>query len=265
MKQDTGKYRNNIKDQFYTSKETATECIQYLSSYDFKGVWIEPSAGTGVFLDLVPDAIGYDIDPKDERIIKQDFLELELPNNCIIFGNPPFGRQGSLAKKFIKHASQKASVIAFILPLSFTKSSMQKTFPLHFHLIQSIRLSPSSFIVNETPYSVPCVFQIWKRESIPRITPEHIAPVGFKFVKFEEKYDFVIRRVGVNAGKCSLPQNQSRQSHYFIKLTQICDVDTIVKKSQTFEFEQNTTGPKSISKSEATHLLHRFISSSSGS
>lgn len=252
--QNTGKYRD-VKDQFYTSKDTAKYCVERLKSYNFQGKWIEPSAGTGVFLDLIPDAIGYDIDPKDIRIYHQDFLKLSVPENSIVFGNPPFGRQASLAKQFIKHSAEKAQVIAFILPLSFVKPSMQNAFPLNFHLLECVELPKESFVVNSEPYDVPCVFQIWERKDTPRILDVKQIPNGFEFVKHTDQHDIVFRRVGVNAGKCYLPNNQSPQSHYFIKFEQKQDIINLIEKSQETEFKQNTTGPKSISKSEACLIL----------
>jgi hypothetical protein len=89
--QDTGKFRTNTKDQFYTSPDVAKKCIQILisvlhdaalhspapvlplSSY----LWVEPSAGNGAFLNNIPetyDKIGIDIEPQCANILKQDFL-----------------------------------------------------------------------------------------------------------------------------------------------------------------------------------------------
>jgi hypothetical protein len=259
--QDTGKYRNT-KDQYYTNPIVARLCIDTLKRHATQhGTWIEPSAGGGVFLDIVPDAIGYDIDPKDERIIKQDFLETYVPENAVIFGNPPFGRQASIAKKFIKHSAEKASIIAFILPKSFMKPSMQKSFPPYFHLIESLHLPEDAFVVNGAPYSVPCVFQVWMRKQTVRQTVEAEQPVGFSFVKDSEKYDIVFRRVGFYAGRCSLPENQSPQSHYFVKLEDVRHVSQIVAESQKNWFVANTAGPNSISKGEACVFLNGVIRS----
>ena len=166
--QDTGRQRSQL-DQFYTSPGVARACVDILRRWvEGSRVWIEPSAGTGAFLDIVPDAIGYDIDPKHPRIHSANFLEVDVPEGSVVYGNPPFGRQGSLAKAFIAHASRAASVIGFILPRSFTKPSMQKTFPPTFHLVDSLELPPNSFVVNDRPYDVPCVFQVWKRKDTPR-------------------------------------------------------------------------------------------------
>ena len=51
--------------------------------------------------------MSYDIKPEGKGIIEQDFLKLNITDGFNIplhfIGNPPFGRQSSLAKKFIKH------------------------------------------------------------------------------------------------------------------------------------------------------------------
>lgn len=256
--QETGTKRNTI-DQFYTNPSIAKRCIDLLKTHTNSKVWIEPSAGTGSFLQHVPDALAYDIDPKYPGIIQQDFLTTELPEDCVIFGNPPFGRQSSLAKKFIRHACSRAAFVAFILPRSFMKPSMQACFPLQYHLVETLSIPPNSFILNGNAYDVPCVFQIWKRELHTRILDSKTLPVGFQFVKKTDPHDLVIRRVGVNAGMCSLPNDQSVQSHYFIKIDGLVDIDYIIQESKTWTVVENTVGPKSLSKSEICILLNPSI------
>jgi hypothetical protein len=261
MSQDTGKFRNTL-DQFYTSPTTARICIDILHKHVKEGVFIEPSAGKGVFLDLVPSAIGYDIDPQDPRILKADFLTITVPDHSIVFGNPPFGRQSSLAKKFIKHSAKTADIIAFILPRSFQKDSMQKAFPLTFHLVEEFELPENSFLVNDTPYNVPCVFQVWKRYDSDRKLQLYLHPVGFHYVSADKLHHLVFRRVGVNAGKCSLPGNHSSQSHYFIQLENPEMTNIIIQKASSHIFPSNTTGPRSLSKFEATTFLCACLSNS---
>lgn len=258
MSQDTGKFRTNTLDQYYTQKTIAEECVRRLREVcpDVTR-WIEPSAGAGAF--LVDGATGYDIDPKDPRVQTADFLTLDLPDDCVVYGNPPFGRQSSLAKAFIRHASNKASTIAFILPRSFTKPSMQSAFPQTFHLVHQWDLPPNSFEVNHEPYDVPCVFQIWSKRDTLRPLAQACLPSGFKFVSHDMPHDLVFRRVGVNAGRCSRPGSAvSPQSHYFVKLDRPEMAQTIVDASQIHEFPTNTTGPRSLSKGEATEFLNLF-------
>jgi hypothetical protein len=221
---------------------------------------VEPSAGEGVFLTRVPDAIGYDIDPKHPNIRQADFLTVDLPSGCVVFGNPPFGRQGSLAKKFIRHAATTAAVIGFILPRSFVKPSMQKSFPPSFHLVEEIALPDPAFLVNGQPHSVPCVFQVWVKRETSRDVPPGVAPEGFAFVKQTESHHLVFRRVGGTAGRCSLPSEALKvQCHYFIRLDDPTVVENVITQSLAHAFPTNTTGPRSLSKDEATRFLNMAI------
>jgi hypothetical protein len=263
--QDTGKYRVNTLDKFYTNTTVAKKCIDTLleniinpSEY----LWVEPSAGNGSFLHNIKyEKIGIDIDPMSPEIIKQDYLTWKPPNRkIIIFGNPPFGRQSSIAKSFIKKSCEIAEVIAFILPKSFTKPSMNNSFDLKFHCIYSYELEEGSFILNDKPYDVPCVFQIWVKSDKDRIIEKKIEPVGFKYVKDNDDYDIVIRRVGALAGKCYLNNGNkySVQSHYFIKFDKFLEQYT--KNINEHIFPSNTVGPRSLSKSEINIVLNEIIS-----
>lgn len=272
-KQDTGKFRTNMKDQFYTKESVAKSCIKQIITllpYTNNYLWVEPSAGNGAFLHNIPptyEKIGIDLEPKANEIIKQDYLKWYPPKNkdIIIFGNPPFGRQSSLAKSFISKSCEFANVIAFILPKSFTKASMIKAFDLKFHLIHSNELEKNSFILNGSKYDVPCVFQIWEKRNIDRIVEEKIEPVGFKYVKSDKKYDVVFRRVGGLAGKCYKNDGTkySIQSHYFIKFDDkaLPFVENIIEKINKHIFPSNTLGPRSLSKPEANIVINEIIRS----
>lgn len=298
--QDTGKYRTNTKDQFYTSPDVAKKCIQILisvlhdaalhspapalplSSY----LWVEPSAGNGAFLNNIPDTydkIGIDIEPGPgvgANIVKQDFLTW-VPSEqktkttqkpVIIFGNPPFGRQSSLAKAFIAHSCKIAStyIIAFILPRSFVKPSMSCAFESHFHCIHSSDVERNAFVLGggDASYDVPCVFQIWQKRSVPRIVPEKITEKGFQYVKETDPHDIVIRRVGVYAGRCfhgdiNSATEYNKQTHYFIKLDEqfvaAQHVKQVVDKVNAHVFPTNTTGPRSLSKPEINIVLNAVL------
>lgn len=273
QKQDTGKFRTNNKDQFYTKETVAKSCIDIMLKEipnTQQYLWVEPSAGNGSFLHQIPssyDRLGLDLDPKAEDILQQDFLQWNPPENkdIIIFGNPPFGRQSSLAKSFIAKSCTFAKVIAFILPKSFTKPSMYRAFDLKFHLLQSINLEKNSFVINGSPYDVPCVFQIWVKKDIDRSKEEKINPIGFQYVKHDQDYDIAFRRVGGLAGKC-FPKDTTeycKQSHYFIRLDDSITPHKkkLIKKINQHTFPSNTVGPRSLSKSEVNLVINRFIQS----
>ena len=273
MEQDTGKFRTNTKDQYYTKSSIAKDCIDCIlakcpevSQYQ----WIEPSAGNGSFLKALPadiPRIGIDLDPKMEGVLKGDFLEWEPSSEAkrVFFGNPPFGKQGSLAKQFIQHAAQYAQLIAFILPKSFVKPSMSRAFPSKFHCIMEKELPKDSFEVNQVAYDVPCVFQIWQKKDTDRLKIDVVKEAGFKYVKSTETYNIAFRRVGGKAGTCYLAGSEtfSVQSHYFIKLDDVYvrHISKIIELVNNHVFPSNTVGPRSLSKGEANEVLVSILSS----
>lgn len=276
LKNTTGLRRNTL-DKFYTQPEVVSKCINLcldnLNIDKLNDTVIEPSAGAGAFTlqltEIFKNIISYDIEPDHETIIKQDYLKLEstnLENKTIhVIGNPPFGRQSSLAKKFIKKSCEFAKSISFILPKSFKKQSLQKTFPLNFHLIKQIDLDKNSFtdsFSSNKEYDVPCVFQIWikkieKRQiDNPCLTSEY-----FTFVKKHENPDISIRRVGINSGNLSkIIIDKNIQTHYFIKFANEESKTIILEKYKTIIFESdNTVGPKSISKTELIKKINKLF------
>ena len=268
--QDTGKFRKNTKDQFYTNERVATECVERvieLLPVTREYRWVEPSAGNGVFLRSLPasfDSIGVDIEPKAKGILSQDYLTWQPPmGKSIVFGNPPFGRQSSLAKAFISKSCAFATVIAFILPKSFTKPSMVRAFDRTFHLLQSTELEKNSFVVNGEPYDVPCVFQIWQKRETERLLEEKIEPRGFDYVKPTEPYHVAFRRVGGLAGKCYKHDGTafSVQSHYFLAFHEdaIEHMEVIMERINQHIFPSNTVGPRSLSKSEANQVINVIL------
>ncbi len=262
MKQGTGKSRNT-KDQFYTNESVAKKCIQTIVATKPETInyfWIEPSAGNGAFLNNISfPKLGLDIEPGTNDIQKQDYLTWEptISKDTIVFGNPPFGRQSSLAKAFISKSCKFAKVIAFILPRSFTKPSMYNAFNLSFHRVYSIELEFNSFVLNDKPYDVPCVFEIWEKRDIERKVDEKIKPIGFQYVT-NESYDIAFTRVGAKAGQCyEFGEKRSIQSHYFIKFEKYDK--NIIKKINSHLFPSNTVGPRSLSKCEVNKVLNELI------
>ena len=98
-----------------------------------KDLIIEPSAGSGVWTSPLHmyNLIAFDIQPEGEGIHQMNFLDVDLwafQSNLHFIGNPPFGRQSSMARKFIKHITscERTKTIAFILPKSFKKDSYSR-------------------------------------------------------------------------------------------------------------------------------------------
>ena len=205
MKQSSGLKRNTI-DKFYTSPNVVEKCydilVEILNINFHDDLIIEPSAGNGAFVEIIKKLCDnyklYDISPDSEIIEKQNYLELNtdsfqpLYNKIHVIGNPPFGRQSSLAIQFIKKSAIFCDTISFILPKSFKKESLKDKVALNFHCIYQCDLPNNSFLLNNMEYGVPCVFQIWEKRDINRKKLPILVENGFKFVKKEDTPDIFI-------------------------------------------------------------------------
>jgi len=268
-KQTKGLKRNTI-DKYYTKNVVVDFCLNhFIKNIEIKpdDLVIEPSAGNGSFIKGIKSITSnfkfYDLEPDNEEIIKQDYLLYDYGiikktfNKIHIIGNPPFGRQSSLTIKFIKKSCEFCDSVSFILPKSFKKDSLKKTFPLKFHLIFEIELPDKSFLVDGIEHNVPCIFQIWQKKTTNRDVNKKLEPLNFIFVKKTENPDISFRRVGVNAGIIDKKiDEKSIQSHYFIKFKNGKSITENINKLSTITYDfNNTVGPKSISKQE---LIFKF-------
>jgi len=162
-------------DKFYTIPVIAEKCLDVIGAkypWDAWDLVVEPSAGNGSFLSRIPTSkkIGLDIDPEHDDIIKKDFFEYNPDvkgRRVLVLGNPPFGRVSSLAVKFFNHAAEWSSVIAFIIPKTFRRVSVQNRLHRKFHIIHDddIPSDPCSF---NPPMQVKCCFQVWERRTEDR-------------------------------------------------------------------------------------------------
>lgn len=265
-------------DQFYTSPALAQKChktlINVLSRQEpmlrlNTAYWLEPSAGACAFYDCMPVApqsrgrLGCDLDPQGARedIVQQDFLKFSAPPQwsepdsiVITEGNPPFGKNASLAIKFFNKAAQFSNVIAFIVPKTFYKESVNARLDGSFECIYTEDMPDNAFIFEGKPYDVPCCFKIWvKREYAvkPIVERGALAHVDFDFVN-RDTADFAFRRVGGNAG-CVYDEfaQYADASHYFIKANIDKNALRTVLESIDWELiKKHNAGNPSISKRE---------------
>jgi len=166
--------KSKILDKWYTVPSTVELCIQELKIYISEDtIFVEPSAGNGKFIDSLKthftnEILAFDILPERADIVKLDWFKSKLKYNpnYIIIGNPPFGSKGKLATEFINKASSIANTIAFIVPvtLEYSYTSQHKINP-NLNLVKSIQLPQNSFLFEDKPKDIPCVFQIWKTNS----------------------------------------------------------------------------------------------------
>ena len=161
--------QNDVKyDQYYTNEAVAADCYRVFCEH-FNPIFckmVEPSAGTGSFFKLLPSrSLGYDVEPKHPGIRQADFLTVEIRSEwkVAVIGNPPFGKNASMAVRFFNHAAREARIIAMIVPRTFRKAKIQNRLDRNFHLVREVAVPKNAFVFRNRRYDVPTIFQIWER------------------------------------------------------------------------------------------------------
>ena len=269
-------------DKFYTLPIYSKKCIDKVVELYNISDWdliVEPSAGNGSFLNQIPsdNKIGLDIFPEHPDIVKQDFFKYCPPvdkTNILVIGNPPFGRVSSLAIKFFNHAAQWANVIAFIIPRTFRRISVQNKLNDLFHLVYDEEL-PHKPCCFSPPMMVKCCFQIWEKKPTMRafvdLPTKHD---DWDFLGFgpndnngqptpPQGADFAIRAYGGKIGEIKLDNlNDLRpKSWHWIK-TKI-DKTTLISRFDKLDYSNslNTVRQNSMGRGELVSLYTDFINS----
>jgi predicted RNA methylase len=261
-------------DKFYTSEKVVNYILLKLNLSDYDMV-IEPSAGNGAFSNaLKVPVLAYDIKPENSKAIppikELDFLQSDISDDIknyqsiLALGNPPFGKQASLACKFFNKCASYANVntICMIFPKSFRKVSIQNRLNLYFKLTYEEDIPSNSYLLDGNVYDVPTIFQIWKRCDIPRAKIYSVALVQIAvFTKTPRVMaSIAIRRVGFYAGNATLYNDQSKQSHYFINTDSSLPVQTIIDSLNQVVWKHNdTSGPRSISKQQLIPVINEIL------
>lgn len=277
-----GLYENNknIKnirkeglDKFYTIPSYSKKCIDKVfelydkSSFD---LIVEPSAGNGSFYNqlVFENKIGIDISPENENIIKMNFFEYNPPknkHNILVIGNPPFGKISSLAIKFFNHSANWSNVIAFIIPRTFRRPSVQNKLNKLFHLKydEDVSIKPCCFIPK---MMVKCCFQIWEKKNIERLfidLPTKHKDWDFLSNDYTNNADFAILAYGGKIGK--IEQNKLNElkpkSWHWIKSN--INKDELINIFNQLDYSDslNTARQNSMGRGELVRLYNNFINS----
>ena len=280
IKNDAQNTREEGLDKFYTLPEYSKKCIDKVCElYDIAG-WdliIEPSAGNGSFFNQIPSnkKVGIDILPEHQDIIKQDFFDYEpnpIHKNILVIGNPPFGRISSLAIKFFNHSAKWANVIAFIIPRTFRKISVQNRLNNMFHLIYDEELSskPCCFY---PVMSVKCCFQIWEKKDIERefidLPTTHADWEFLKLGKRDENgqptpplnADFALRAYGGNIGVIKIECLDMLRPKSWHWLKSNIDKETLIHRFSQLDYSGslNTARQNSMGRAELVNIYTEYL------
>lgn len=256
-------------DQFYTVESIAEEYATRMSARHrhAETLFVEPSAGSGAFVKPLIRAErkvrAMDIAPQRDWIDQGDFLS---SNNLyhgehreiVTIGNPPFGKNASLAVKFFNKAATQSNVIAFIVPRTFRKASLQDKLNPMFHLVEDEDVRENAFVHENEPKDVPCAWQIWEKRTRPR-AKQH-APNVEHLIEYTDRDhgEFAMRRVGYYAGRVIRRgiKGLSPASHYFMR-EKTPGIKKTLEAIEWTEIASQTAGVRSVSKKEIARELHR--------
>jgi hypothetical protein len=258
--------KNGGNDQYFTHPDDANKLVNLAAKHAPNGAtWIEPSAGSGVFLDIMPHARGFDLHPQRADIVQMDWLsphiltlDAELAHPRVVFGNPPFGMSGSMAVRFFNQSARlKPEVIAFVLPASFAKASMHRKLDWHYSLVEQVMQVMTFSFPDGGTKAVPCVMQVWTRGAA-RIDPPQDKGVGLplEFVS-KERATMAIRRVGGRAGQVLQGTDHSPETTFFIECSD--DVEAKLRSMCFTGTVHHTAGVKSLAKSELCSMIRAGI------
>jgi hypothetical protein len=215
---DYSKFTFKEKDQFFTPSKTATYCyskfleiIKICKDEDKDFVYIEPSAGNGNFLKVLPidRRIGLDIEPKNPEIKQGNYLywEPEKKQKYVVIGNPPFGLRGQLALKFINHSYKFADYVCFILPQLFESDGkgVPRKRVKGYNLIHSEKLDTDFEEPSGNSIKVRCIFQVWsKYHSNPTYAIKKIDTTVIKIYSLSDGGNPSTTRNKKMFGKCDI-------------------------------------------------------------
>ena len=254
--------RNIELDKFYTPTETAKRCVDLMlnvvTSRFFVTEYLEPSAGSGNFSNLISGCIAYDIKPTAENIIEADFLKLDIPykEGRLIFGNPLFGDRNNLAQNIYKKAVEISDAIAFILPISQldNRDSLYE-----FDLIESVDFG----VLEYSGMKIHCCFNIYCRPKNGLNSKPNLKIDWIKIYRDDQdgygnvEYDFAICRRG-NVG--TLRTERLETQTYKIKVMDSSKIEEVKNTILSFNwsgYKKHQSAP-SLSKNDIYRLFKTF-------
>lgn len=216
--------------------------------------WLEPYDENGIMIDDI-----YDSDFEKESF---------YGSNSLVIGNPPFGNNGSLALRFINESACFAKVIAFILPLSFMKSSRRKLINEYYHIIECEPVVNDEYILpdsNGNTRKVPTCIMILEKQNQPRddsrddaVINDDLIPFTFVSNNDYRTADYMIIRVGGRAG-CLESINHANDTNakynYFIRLKPDYDYTALYEK---YDLTDNS-GSEKVSSNESDGGSHNMV------
>jgi len=264
-----GNRRKTGVEQYYTPRGLAFDLSSKLvaiTGIDYN--FLEPAGGNGSFVDALSrlgakNIEAVDLYPKHPSVQKADFLSYEPKGrNLVTVSNPPFGRNNSLSIPFFNHAAEHSDYIAFLVPRSWRKWSVQNRLDRRFHLISdqdvAVNYVTDSGIRIGTNNDLRTCFQIWEKRADlrPKLKVEDS---GLVAKCAPEEADIAVRVFGFGCGK--VYREFPRVANTTLMFLTVSDarVFEVIEGLDYERFTLNTSYTRALALPELNYLLNEAI------
>ena len=271
MTKKLGNRRVSGTEQYYTPKDLAVELVELTLRTIPRATersFLEPAGGTGSFIEALNVAgitaiTSVDKYPMHPLVIQADFLEWKTTHTDLLtISNPPFGRNNALSVPFFNRAAKFSSHIAFLVPRSWRKWSVQNRLDSRFHLVLDVDVAVQyedalgKKIAKRN--DLRTCFQIWERR--PELRPAIAVPDnGFIQKSTPDEADLAIRVFGYGCG--TLLNDFPRQPNTTLMFLRVLDkrIESALQDLDYERFSINTAYTRALSFQEINFLINERV------
>ena len=271
MTKKLGNRRVSGTEQYYTPRNLADELVKRTLKAIPRATeksFLEPAGGTGSFIEALNMAgitavTSVDKYPMHPGVIQADFLEWEtMDTDLLTISNPPFGRNNALSVPFFNRAAKFSSHIAFLVPRSWRKWSVQNRLDTRFHLVLDVDVAVQYEDVLGAKIAkrndLRTCFQIWEKRL--ELRPVIAVPDnGFIQKSSPNDADLAIRVFGYGCG--TVMNDFPRQPNTTLMFLRVLD-KSIKPALQDLDYERfsiNTAYTRALSLQEINFLINEQV------
>ena len=271
MTKKLGNRRVSGTEQYYTPKGLADELVKLTLKAIPRATeksFLEPAGGTGSFIEALNMAgieavTSVDKYPMHPGVIQADFLEWEtMDTDLLTISNPPFGRNNALSVPFFNRAAKFSSHIAFLVPRSWRKWSVQNRLDTRFHLVLDVDVAVQYEDVLGAKIAkrndLRTCFQIWEKR--PELRPVIAVPDnGFIQKSSPNDADLAIRVFGYGCG--TVMNDFPRQPNTTLMFLRVLDksIESALQDLDYERFSINTAYTRALSFQEINFLINERV------
>ena len=264
-----GNRRKTGVEQYYTPTDLALELSAKLVEVTgLNRAFFEPAGGNGSFLSALEQLGAKNIDavdlyPKHPKVKRADFLDYQPKGKDLVtVSNPPFGRNNSLSIPFFNKAANHSEYIAFLVPRSWRKWSVQNRLDRRFHLLSDQEVAVN--YVTDTGLRIGkandlrTCFQIWQRKDELRPIVK-VQDLGLVKKCSPEQADIAIRVFGFGCGRSYREFPKVPNTTLMFLTVSDARVFEVIEGLDYERFTLNTSYTRALALPELNYLLNEAI------